>query len=325
MGGGLEHGRTTEGVEGEHLGSGGGGGADGGGDGVGDVVELEVEEDRAATGAEFADEGVAFGEVELEADLVPAAEAVETVDEVESGGSLGVVEGDDETGVHIYKEGTGSGAGVKGREPPRSSGSRKTKDIEHPKGRIVPRSGANRGVSAGRELGVRQGQLGDFRAGGQELNLNGSQSTVAEAERLRSSQGKVDYPVAGDRAAIVDADDDRPMVAQIGDADQRAKRESALSTGHGELVVRLAAGSGASLKELAVPGGHAELVPVVVVRFCLSVKVVGRRSGLRAGKAHNEGECHAGDGDGSSGSRPVTGSSNRVHNPPVKIVEIVMG
>jgi len=100
FGSGFEHGGATGGVDGEELGAGGGGGTDRSGDGVGDVVEFKVEEDGEAAAAEFADDGVAFGEVELEADFEPAAEALELIGEGEGGIGAGVVEGDDEAGIH---------------------------------------------------------------------------------------------------------------------------------------------------------------------------------------------------------------------------------
>jgi len=97
---GFEHGGATGGVDGEELGAEGGDGADGARNGVGDVVELEVEEDGVAAMAEFPDEGGAFGDEELKADLEPVAEVVELTGEGEGGRGTGVIEGDDEAGIH---------------------------------------------------------------------------------------------------------------------------------------------------------------------------------------------------------------------------------
>lgn len=83
-------------MEGEEASSGGGCGADGSGDGVGDVMELEVEEDMEAAGGEGGDDLGAFGDEELQADLDPSAGGPETVGEVQGGGGVGEVEGDDE-------------------------------------------------------------------------------------------------------------------------------------------------------------------------------------------------------------------------------------
>lgn len=112
FGSGFEHGGAAGGVDGEEFDAEGGDRADGSGNGVGNVVELEVKEDGDVAAAEFADDGGAFGDVELEADFEPAAETLELVGEGESGQSTGDVEGDDEAGVHLlqgtgWREGTG--------------------------------------------------------------------------------------------------------------------------------------------------------------------------------------------------------------------------
>ena len=114
FGSGFEHGGAAGGVDGEEFGAEGGDRADGSGDGVGNVVELEVEEDGEVAAAEFADDGGAFGDVELEADFEPAAEALELVGEGESGRSAGDVEGDDEAGVHLYNRVQGAGYRARG-------------------------------------------------------------------------------------------------------------------------------------------------------------------------------------------------------------------
>jgi hypothetical protein len=100
FGGGFEHGGSTGGVDGEELRAEGGDGANGSRDGVGDVVELEVEEDGEVAAAELADDGGAFGDEELESDFEAAAEALELAGEGEGRGGAGVVEGDDEAGIH---------------------------------------------------------------------------------------------------------------------------------------------------------------------------------------------------------------------------------
>jgi hypothetical protein len=108
FGGGFEHGGSASGVDGEKLGTDGGGRTDGSCNGVGDVVEFEVEENGEAAAAEFADDGGAFGGVEFEADLEPAAEAVELVGEGEGWVGAGGIEGDDEALVHENSvQGTG--------------------------------------------------------------------------------------------------------------------------------------------------------------------------------------------------------------------------
>jgi len=100
---GFEHGGSAGGVEGEEFGTDGGRGTDRARDGVGDVVKFEVEEDGEAAAAELADDGGAFGGVELEADFEPAAEALELIGEGKGGRGAGGVEGDDEARVHVFR------------------------------------------------------------------------------------------------------------------------------------------------------------------------------------------------------------------------------
>jgi len=122
---GFQHGGAAGGVDGEELGTEGGDGADGARDGVGDVVQFEVKEDGEVAAAELADDGGTFGDEELEADFEPAAEALELVGEGEGWGGAGVVEGDDEAGVHLV-QGTGcrvQGAGYRVRSGHRVPGS----------------------------------------------------------------------------------------------------------------------------------------------------------------------------------------------------------
>jgi hypothetical protein len=76
-------------------------------------VELEVEEDGEAAMAEFLDDGVAFGEVEFEADFEPGAGVFELFHEREGWRGAGVVEGDDKAGGHRVQV-TGYGLRVTG-------------------------------------------------------------------------------------------------------------------------------------------------------------------------------------------------------------------
>lgn len=54
----------------------------------------------------------------------------------------------------------------------------------------------------------------------------------------------------------------------------------------------------------------------------LRVEVFGRRSGLRAGNAQNDGEYCTGDGEEAVRTGGVIGWSDSVHNPPPAIVGI---
>ena len=69
--------------------------------------------------------------------------------------------------------------------------------------------------------------------------------------------------------------------------------------GAGQLlrIERLTARGSATLKEFPIPGGHAELVPVMTAHNDLGVKVCGWCSSLRAGNAQKS-------GDNCTGKRP---------------------
>jgi hypothetical protein len=55
------------------------------------------------------DKDVAFGEVKLKADFVPAAKFIEAVDEADGAEGIGVIEGDDEAWVHsLHHPGIGT-------------------------------------------------------------------------------------------------------------------------------------------------------------------------------------------------------------------------
>ena len=111
---GGEHGRTSGGVKGEHLGAEGSGGADGRGDGVGNVVQLEIEEDGETALLQGLENSGTGGDEELEAHFDPAARALETADEGFGGRCGGGVEGHDEPPARLFH-------GVKIRAPLRRS------------------------------------------------------------------------------------------------------------------------------------------------------------------------------------------------------------
>ncbi len=68
-----QHGRSTSGVQGDHVRAKGGSRADGSGDCVGNVVELEVEENGKTTLEDGLKDGGTGGDEEFETDLEPAA------------------------------------------------------------------------------------------------------------------------------------------------------------------------------------------------------------------------------------------------------------
>ena len=128
---------------------------------------LRSRKTETVAAAEFADDGGAFGDVELEADFEPAAETLELVGEGESGQSTGDVEGDDEAGVHLlqgtgWREGTGQRAQGTGSAEHRAVGTGRRAESE---AHI-----ANSGVLFGNENGVG----GDFRKGERDGLRGGS-------------------------------------------------------------------------------------------------------------------------------------------------------
>jgi len=71
------------------------------------------------------------------------------------------------------------------------------------------------------------------------------------------------------------------------------------------LVEGFAAGGGTALEELAIPGGHAKLVPVVMANDDLRVKMGGWRGSLRTGDAQKGGEYCTGDTEKRAGAMGV--------------------
>src|SRR5581483_10012434 len=98
--GGAHHFRAAAGVDGEHLHVEADGGGDGLGDGVGDVVELEVEEDGGAGGADAADDvGTRAGE-KFAADLEGAYSRRQLGGELQRGFRLRNIQRDNDRILH---------------------------------------------------------------------------------------------------------------------------------------------------------------------------------------------------------------------------------
>lgn len=137
-------------------------------------------------------------------------------------------------------------------------------------------------------------ELGQLGAGSDELDFDGGEAAVAEAEGFGGGMGKVDHTALGNGTAVIDGDDDGAVVPQICDAEHRTERQSAMGAGELVLVVGFPAGGSATLEELAIPGGDAELIPVVVADDDLGVEALGWGSSLRAGDTENGGKNSAG-------------------------------
>ena len=129
-------------------------------------------------------------------------------------------------------------------------------------------------------------------SGGFERHLGGA----LQADGVGGGVGEIDDAVAGDGAAIVDADDDAAMIAKVGDANPAAQGKAAMSAG--EIVhVELFAGGGlASLELKAVPGGLADSEPAVegggtgdMVAVCAGVTGESDGGDGRQGKDRSDG------------------------------------
>src|SRR5579883_2472697 len=89
-----------------------------------------------------------------------------------------------------------------------------------------------------------------------DAHLDAGEAAALHAQPFGGRFGNIDEPpVAG--AAIIDADDDRPAIRQIGDAQPRLEGQGRVGRGHLAAVEALAAGRAAPLERLAVPGGDA--------------------------------------------------------------------
>src|SRR5665213_2694210 len=122
------------------------------------------------------------------------------------------------------------------------------------------------GVGEKRDLELGQKLLGELGvASAYRLQLDLGQSV--DAYGACSGVGEVDDAVVRYRAAIVYADEDRFVVPEIGDPDPTAEGQAAMSAGEGVHIEGLAIGCGVTLEAGAIPGGFADLVPVV--RLCL--------------------------------------------------------
>jgi hypothetical protein len=94
---------------------------------------------------------------------------------------------------------------------------------------------------------------------GEELQADWVETLADHVERLCSSEGEIDLPAWAEGAAVIDGDDDRAPVAQVGDLDAGAEGQGAMGGGHGVHVEGMAAGGEVPLEHGAVPTGEATL------------------------------------------------------------------
>ena len=96
------------------------------------------------------------------------------------------------------------------------------------------------------------------------LELNPAQSVNAYG--FGGGVGEVDDAVLRHRPSVVHADEDGLVISEVGDSDPASQRKAAVGAGQRVHVEGFAGGGLVSLKVDAVPGGLADLVPVV--RLC---------------------------------------------------------
>ena len=76
--------------------------------------------------------------------------------------------------------------------------------------------GARRLLARGFETGGHQ-ELSEFGPGANQLDFHRGQALIVEVEGVGRCAGEVDDPVFGNRTAVVDRDDNRLVIAQVGD------------------------------------------------------------------------------------------------------------
>src|SRR5262249_31280881 len=104
---------------------------------------------------------------------------------------------------------------------------------------------------------VLEGDDGSFRQGRHGFNDDGRNTDCLYVERVGSTWRQVDYASAREWAAIIDFDDYRTAVVEVGHLRKRGQRERAMRRGGGDRVEDFAA-RGLSAHEV-IPGGFAEL------------------------------------------------------------------
>src|SRR5271169_5350975 len=93
-----------------------------------------------------------------------------------------------------------------------------------------------------------------------QVQTHALQTTLLELQRLGCAVRQVDNPARHDRPAVIHPDHDGPAIAQVRDPDMASHGKRQVRGGHVVHIVRLAAGSGFSVKNLAVPGRGPNLI-----------------------------------------------------------------
>src|ERR1035437_8894060 len=97
-------------------------------------------------------------------------------------------------------------------------------------------------------------------AGGDQIQTHALQTTLLKLQRLGSTVRQVDNPTRNDGPAVIDPDHDGPAIAQVCDPHIASHGKGQVSGGHVVHIVRLAAGRGFSVENLAVPGRCPNLI-----------------------------------------------------------------
>ena len=101
---------------------------------------------------------------------------------------------------------------------------------------------------------------------GEDGDTHRRRSVLLKAEKLGRAAREIDDPVMREGAAVVDAHDQAPLVAEVLHLHKARHRQGAVGSGDGILIKDLAVGRILAVEVGPVPRGHADLlvVPILV-------------------------------------------------------------
>src|SRR6266566_829801 len=227
-----------------------------GSDGGGDVMIFQIEKDTPAWSHQFAHDLRAFGGVELHADFISGSGVAHGRHNLSGSDRGGHVESDDQVLPRVI-----NWASV-------------YQTIVYQT--IVYQSSTHQGefkrfAAAGlwlkrHGLQHRHGlRLGHLRLN--QVQTDPLQTLSLELEHASGAVRNVYDPAGNYGAAIIDFDDYRAPVAQIGDPHEAAQGQSWVGGGQVVHIIRLAAGGRLALEIVSIPGGGANLVGLRLSRF----------------------------------------------------------
>jgi hypothetical protein len=113
------------------------------------------------------------------------------------------------------------------------------------------------------------------------------------------------------------------MVAKVGHPEDGTERQGPVGTGQRVFVIGHATRCGFALKELAIPGRNAKLIPMMVPDGDFgSGQMVSGGSRPSTRDTHKNSQNRAGESKPAARTFRVIGSSDSVHDPPPEIVGI---